>query len=143
MPSLNIAPSSITSKHYKAVIFDLGDVLFTWSLSSQQYLPAKTLGSILRSVHWMEYEKGNYAKDEVYSLVAQKLSVPAVDVKRSSENARNTLQSNLRILEVVQELKESGLAIYAMSNISAPDWKFVSAKFTAEKWALFDHIFTS
>ena len=140
--SLDIALNSITgtSKHYTAVI--LGDVLST-SLSSPQSLPAKTLGSILRSVHWLEYEKGNLTKDEAYSLVAQKFSVPTVDIKSSCEAARNTLQTNPKILEAIRELKESGLAIYAMSNISAPDWEFVSAKCTAEEWALFDHIFTS
>ena len=145
MGSIDIAPDSITSKHYTAVIFDLGDVLFSWSLpeSSPQSLPAKTLGSILRSVEWMEYEKGNLTEDEVYSLIAQKYSVSPVDVKRSFEDARNTLEINRKILEVVRELKESGLAVYAMSNISAPDWKFVSAKCTAEEWALFDYIFTS
>ena len=143
MGSLDIAPNSITSKHYTAVIFDLGDVLFTWSLSSPQSLPAKTLGSILRSVHWMEYEKGNLTEDEAYSLIAQKFGVPAVDIKRSFEDARNTLQGNPKILDVIRELKESGLAVYAMSNISAPDWKFVSAKSTAVDWTLFDRIFTS
>jgi FMN phosphatase YigB (HAD superfamily) len=143
MGSVDIAPSSITSKHYTAVIFDLDDVLFTWSLSSPQSLPAKTLGSILRSVYWMEYEKGNLTEDEAYTLVAQKFSVSPVDVKRSFEDTRNTLQTNPKILDVVRELKQSGLAVYAMSNISAPDWKFVSAKCTAEEWALFDYIFTS
>ena len=145
MGSLDISPRSFTTKRYTAVIFDLGDVLFTWSLSSPspQSLPAKTLGSILRSVHWMEYEKGNLTEDEAYSLIAQKFSVPVVDIKRSFEDAQNTLQANPKILEVVRELKESGLAVYAMSNISAPDWKFVSAKCTTEEWTLFDHIFTS
>ena len=145
MGSLDIAPNSITatSKHYTAVIFDLGDVLFTWSLSSPQSLPAKTLRDILCSEHWLEYEKGNLSEDETYSLVAQQFSVRAIDVKSSCEAARNTLQSNPKILEVIRELKESGLAVYAMSNISAPDWKVVSGKCTAEEWALFDHIFTS
>ena len=145
MGSLDITLNSITgtSKHYTAVIFDLGDVLFTWSLSSPQSLPAKTLGSILRSVHWLEYEKGNLTEDETYSLVAQKFSVSAIDIKSSCDAARNTLQSNPKIFEVIRELKESGLAVYAMSNISAPDWKFVSAMCTAEEWALFDDIFTS
>ena len=145
MPSLDIALNSITgtSNHYTAVIFDFGDVLFTWSLSSSQSLPAKTIGSILRSVHWQEYEKGNLTEDETYSLVAQSFNVSAVDVKSSFEAARNTLQCNQKILEVIREIKESGLAVYAMSNISAPDWKFLSTKCTAEEWALFDNIFTS
>jgi FMN phosphatase YigB (HAD superfamily) len=139
----NITPNSFTSRHYTTVIFDLGDVLFTWSLSPSLSLPAKTLSSILRSVHWLEYEKGNLTEDEAYSLVAQKFSVPAVDIKSSLEAARNTLQINPKIIEVIRELKQSGLALYAMSNISAPDWEFVSTKCTAEEWALFDHIFTS
>ena len=145
MGSLDITLNSITgtSKHYTAVIFDLGEVLFTWSLSSPQSLSAKTLGNILRTDHWLEYEKGNLTEDETYSLVAQKFSVSAVDVKSSFDAARNTLQSNPKIFEVIRELKESGLAVYAMSNISAPDWKFVSATCTAEEWALFDDIFTS
>ena len=139
----NVTPNSVTSKHYTTVIFDLGDVLFTWSFSHSQSLPAKTLGSVLRSVHWLEYEKGNLTEDEAYSLVAQKFSVPAVDIKSSFEAARNTLQINSKIIKVIRELKESGLAVYAMSNISAADWEFVSAKCTAEEWALFDRIFTS
>jgi hypothetical protein len=88
----------ISSKCYTAVIFDLGDVLFTWSPDSpSQSLPAKTLRSILRSVHWLEYEKGNLTEDEAYSLFAKKFSVPAVDIKSSFEAARNTLQINPRI----------------------------------------------
>ncbi|KAF8812869.1 HAD-like protein [Phlegmacium glaucopus] len=132
------------SKRYTTVIFDLGDVLFTWSLSaSKSILPAKTLGSILRSVHWFEYEKGNLTEDEVYSLVAQEFSVSAIDVKSTLEAARSTLQSDPKILEIIRELKESGLSVYAMSNISAPDWELLSAKATPEEWALFDYIFTS
>ena len=145
MGSLDIIPYSITGtlKQYNAVIFDLGDVLFTWSLSSPQSLPVKTLRNILCSVHWLEYEKGNLTEDETYYLVAQEFGVLADDVRSSCEAARNTLQSNPKILEVIRELKESGLAVYAMSNISAPDWKFLSAKCTVEEWALFDYIFTS
>ena len=136
--------NSTTSKHYAAVIFDLGDVLLTWSFpASNSILPAKTLGSILRSVHWIEYEKGNLTEDEVYFLAAQKFGVSAVDVKSSFEAARTSLQSNPKILEVIRHLKESGLAIYAMSNMSAPDWEFVSTKIAPKEWALFDQIFIS
>ena len=131
------------SGYYKAVIFDLGDVLITWSTSPLASLPAKTLRSIIRSVHWFEYEKGNLTEDEVYSLVAQEFSVSFIDVKNSFEAARRTLQSNSTFLEVVRELKESGLAIYAMSNVSAPDWGFVFATFTPEQRAFFDQTFTS
>jgi hypothetical protein len=47
------------------------------------------------------------------------------------------------MLEVIRDLKETGLTIYAMSNISAPDWEVLGTKATAEEWALFDQTFTS
>jgi hypothetical protein len=43
------------------------------------------------------------------------------------------------MLEVIRELREAGLAIFAMSNISAPDWEVLTTKATVEEWALFDH----
>ena len=141
MDVLNI---STRSKDYTAVIFDLGDVLLTWSPSAPKSpLPAKVLKNILRSFHWFEYEKGNLEEPEVYSLVAQEFNVAAADVENAFHAARDSLQTNKKILEVIRELREAGLAIYAMSNISAPDWEMLTTKATAEEWALFDHTFTS
>ena len=132
------------SRHYTAVVFDLGDVLFTWSSSTPKSpLPSKTIKSILRSFHWFEYEKGNLTEEEAYSLVAEEFRVAAADVKAAFEAARDSLQSNPKLLDVIQELRESGLAIYAMSNISAPDWAVLSTKATPQEWALFDRVFTS
>ena len=132
------------SKHYTAVVFDLGDVLFTWSSSTPKSpLPSKTIKNILRSVHWNEYEKGNLTEEEVYSLVAQEFRVAAADVKGAFDAARDSLQSNPKLLDVIRELRESDIAIYAMSNISAPDWEVLSTKATPQEWALFDHVFTS
>ena len=142
MSKLNISHNS--SKRYTTVIFDLGDVLFTWSASTPKSpLPGKTLRNILRSFHWFEYEKGNLTEEEAYSIVAQEFSVAAADVKGAFEAARDSLQSNPKLLEVIRTIKESGLNIYAMSNISAPDWAVLSGKATPEQWALFDHAFTS
>ena len=137
--------SSLTkSKRYTAVVFDLGDVLFTWSSSTPKSpLPSSILKNILRSFHWFEYEKGNMTEEEVYSLVAEEFRVAAADVKGAFDAARDSLKSNPKLLDVIQELRESGLAIYAMSNISAPDWAVLSTKATPQEWALFDHVFTS
>ena len=132
------------SKSSTAVIFDLGDVLFTWSPSTPKSpLPAKVLRNILHSYHWFEYETGNLGEQEVYTLVAQEFKVSTPDVKAAFEAARDSLQSNPKMLEIIRELRRAGLAIYAMSNISAPDWEVLSTKATPEEWALFDHTFTS
>ena len=140
----NNSRSSTQSKHYTAVVFDLGDVLFAWSSSTPKSpLPSNTIKNILRSFHWFEYEKGNLTEKEVYSRVAQEFRVDAADVKGGFEAARDSLKSNRKLLDVIQELRESGLAIYAMSNISAPDWAVLSTKATPQEWALFDQVFTS
>jgi len=144
MCQLDITPNLSKSKCYTTVIFDLGDVLFTWSASTPKSpLPAKTLQKILSSFHWFEYEKGNLTEDEAYSIVAQEFSIAAADVKGAFEAARDSLQSNPKLLEIIWGLRESGLNIYAMSNISAPDWAVLSTKATPVEWALFDHTFTS
>ena len=125
-----------SSKRYTTVIFDLGDVLFTWAPSAPKSpLPAKLLRNILRSFHWFEYEKG--------SLVAHEFNVAPSNVEQAFQAARDSLKSNPKMLEVIRELREAGLAIYAMSNISAPDWEVLTTKATVEEWALFDHTFTS
>ena len=140
----NITRSLTKSKHYTAIVFDLGDVLFTWSSSTPKSpLPSNTLKNILRSYHWFEYEKGNLTEEQVYSLVAQEFSVAASDVKGAFEAARHSLKSNPELLDVIQELRDSGLSIYAMSNISAPDWAVLSTKATPKEWAFFDRVFTS
>ena len=137
----NIYPSS---KQYTAVIFDLGDVLFTWAPSTPKSpLPSKVLRNILRSFHWFEYEKGNLEEHEVYTLVAHEFNASPSDVENALQAARDSLKSNPKLLEVIRELREAGLTIYAMSNISAPDWQMLTTKATVEEWALFDHIFTS
>ncbi|KAG6845464.1 hypothetical protein H0H87_008824 [Tephrocybe sp. NHM501043] len=133
-----------TSGPYTTAIFDLGDVLFTWSPSTPKSpLPAKALRNILRSSHWFEYEKGNIAEAEAYSRVAQEFQVDPAAVKNAFQAARDSLQSNSKMIEVIRELRGSGISVYAMSNISAPDWEVLKTKMSPADWALFDRVFTS
>ena len=133
-----------SSKRFTAVIFDLADVIFTWTPSTPKSpLPAKVLRNIIRSFHWFEYEKGNLEEHEVYSLVAQEFNVAPGDVESAFQAARNSLRNNPKMFEVIRDLRKAGLAIYAMSNISAPDWEVLTTKATVEEWGLFDHTFTS
>ncbi|KAG5350211.1 hypothetical protein C0989_012190 [Termitomyces sp. Mn162] len=143
MTPTDVHNTSSHSSLYTAIIFDLGDVLFTWSLSSNPPLPEKLLRRILSCSHWFEYEKGNINEAEVYSRVAKDFLVDPAAVKDTLQVAQDSLQSNTKMLEVIQELKEAGLMIYAMSNISAPSWEILERKATPSQWALFDHVFTS
>ncbi|KAF9532637.1 HAD-like protein [Crepidotus variabilis] len=139
-----MTPQLKNASRYTNIIFDLGDVLFTWSASAPRSpVPADIILKILRSFHWMEYEKGNLEEAEVYSLVAKEFSVTSEDVKAAFQAARDSLQANPQMLDVIRQLKEAGLKIYAMSNISAPDWAVLSTKAADEDWELFSRTFTS
>ena len=129
---------------FSTVIFDLGDVLFTWSASTPQSpLPPKVTKGILRSAHWFEYEKGNLSEDQAYAAAAEEFGVQESDVKGGFIAARNSLQSDPTMLKLIREIESTGRTIYAMSNISAPDWEFLRTRATPSEWALFDRVFTS
>jgi len=70
--------------------------------------------------------------------------VPVEEVRRAFQDARNSLQANNNFIHLIRELKaqsHGGLRIYAMSNISLPDWEVLRTKFA--DWSIFDAVFTS
>ncbi|KAG6884533.1 hypothetical protein C0992_006121 [Termitomyces sp. T32_za158] len=134
---------SSNSGFYDAIIFDLGGVLFTWSSSPESPLSANVVARILSSSLWYEYEKGNLDEAKIYSLIAKQFAVEPADVKKTFQIMSSSLQSNKKVLEVIRELKGTGLSIYAMSNVSAPDWEILKTKATQAELDLFDHTFTS
>ena len=128
----------------KGIIFDLGDVLFTWSPDTTTSLPAKTIQSIVSSAIWFEYEIGRIKQDACYQRVAQHLSIAASEVAEAFSQARNSLQPNHTMLSFVHELKEASqgaVKVYAMSNISKEDYTVLSTKMP--DWSVFDRVFTS
>ena len=126
------------------IIFDLSDVLFTWSANTNTSISPQTLHSILRSSTWFEYEKGNLDEEEAYSLVAAEFSLDVSEVGAAFHAARNSLQSDPSMVNLLHELKQnSDIQLFAMSNISAPDWEVLRHKGGPEDWALFEHVFTS
>lgn len=126
-----------------AFIFDLGDVLFTWFPSPMSDVPPETLHNILRTSSWFEYERGRLTETEVYAKSAHQFDIRAASVKNAFELARDSLRSDPVMLDTIRALKASGCRVYAMSNISAPDWEVLRTKASPEEWALFDKVFIS
>ncbi|KAK7060596.1 hypothetical protein VNI00_001362 [Paramarasmius palmivorus] len=123
------------------LFFDLGDVLFTWSPSTQlPSVPPKTLRKILESATWFEYEKGRISEDACYATVAAEFSISPDHVREAFQAARDTLTSRPFMVDLIRQLKP-GRKVYAMSNISAPDWLVLSKK--NADWSIFDDVFTS
>ena len=104
----------------------------------------KMLKKILRSATWFEFEKGNLSEQEAYDTVASEMGVQSNDVRVAFQAARDSLQSNPQLVALVRELKEQhGIRVFAMSNISAPDFAVLHDKAASEELALFERIFTS
>ncbi|KAJ3800992.1 HAD-like domain-containing protein [Lentinula aff. detonsa] len=132
--------SSSSSIKYDTIIFDLGDVLFTWSPSTKTSVSPKTLRSILQTTTWFQYEKGEISEEECYASVALEMALSPSEVRDAFQHARETLVSRPFMVDLIRQLKP-GRKIYAMSNISTEDFDFLRTK--SSDIDLFDHCFTS
>ncbi|KAL1662218.1 HAD-like domain-containing protein [Schizophyllum commune] len=124
-----------------ALIFDLGDVLFTWNAPPSTAVPPKTLHAILDTPSWHDYERGRLTEREAYAAAASELGLDAADVAAAFQGARDSLTSRQSMVTLIRDLKRDGRRVYAMSNISAPDWEVLRTKST--DWDIFDRVFTS
>ncbi|KAH0830332.1 HAD-like protein [Lanmaoa asiatica] len=139
-------PLTTHDRQIDNVVFDLGDVLFTWSADTSTSISPETLHSILRSATWFEYEKGNLDEEEAYRLVAAEFSLDASEVSSAFRAARDTIQTDPSMVNFLHKLRlgeNSDIRLFAMSNISAPDWEVLRHKVRPEDWALFERVFTS
>ncbi|OJD30851.1 had-like protein [Diplodia corticola] len=127
----------------KTIIFDIGDVLCSW-------VPPKTLGispklfKEFRDSHtWYDYDCGKISEDECFARLAAQGGVSTTDVAAAFELARNSLVQNDGVVTAIRGLRAAHphLRVYAMSNISRPDWEMLRRK--PFGWDIFDCIFTS
>ncbi|KAI1809566.1 Haloacid dehalogenase-like hydrolase-domain-containing protein [Poronia punctata] len=130
-----------------AIIFDLGEVVFSWSSSTTPKLPKPILRSIMKSATWATYERGQITRQHCFELVARQLSVSVEDVSLSFAQVRQTLNVNPGVLSFLQDMKKqqkqknkNKTKIYAMSNIGREDFADIAQSMD---WTLFQHVFTS
>ncbi|KAJ5652725.1 Haloacid dehalogenase-like hydrolase-domain-containing protein [Penicillium longicatenatum] len=121
---------------YRVLIFDIGDVLFTWSPSTKTGISRKTSKSILSLGIWYEYEQGRLSEAECYKK--------ASEVKEAFSQARDSLKVDHTVSSMIRNIRDhSGFKrqIYAMSNISKPDYDVLRTKVADRD--VFDNVFTS
>ncbi|KAF8502428.1 HAD-like protein [Hysterangium stoloniferum] len=128
----------------KAVIFDLGDVLFSWSPKTKTSIPPKVFLQILRSPTWFEYECGRYLDKECYSLIGEEFSIDPEEIAAAFQQARDSMESDEQLVSLIHELRciNPETRFYAMSNISLPDYQYLRATKHVD-WSIFDRVFTS
>lgn len=126
------------------IIFDLGDVLFTWSPSVHPSpVSPETFKAILRSASWLKYEQGKLSRGETYSLVSKQFEVSPSDLDSAFRVARQSLTVCSELLSQIREFRAMGLKIYAMSNIAGPEWEILKTSLSPSDWSLFDQVFIS
>jgi FMN phosphatase YigB (HAD superfamily) len=126
------------------LIFDIGDVLFSWSPDTSTSITPLQLKAILRSTVWHAYECGRLQETECYDRIALQFALDPEQVRRAFQDARDSLKPDNQFLAFVRKLQaESGgqLRIFAMSNISAPDYDVLRLK--QADWSIFERVFTS
>ncbi|RDB17364.1 hypothetical protein Hypma_001818 [Hypsizygus marmoreus] len=132
------------TQQYTAIIFDLGDVLFKWSPETKTSISARKLRDILNSPIWFEYERGHLSENDCYAQVGTDFDIEPEEIRRALEQARESLHADHELIALIRELKagaDGQLKVFAMSNISVPDWEILRTK--PADWGIFDRIFTS
>ncbi|KAF2867149.1 HAD-like domain-containing protein [Massariosphaeria phaeospora] len=130
----------MSSPLLKAVIFDLGDVLFNWSADTKTAISAPTLRKILQSPAWFEYECGRLGRKNCYREVGRQFGVVVDEVAEAFLQARASLKANGALVSLIRGLKKDAVKVYAMSNVAKEDFAVLADKMD---WALFDRVFTS
>ncbi|KAL8830144.1 MAG: hypothetical protein Q9191_001605 [Dirinaria sp. TL-2023a] len=127
----------------KAVIFDLGDVPFTWSPCTRTKIPAEMMRDILASSIWKKYECGLAEQESCYDYIAKHFGVSSFEVAEAFDQARESLEPNDAMISFIHDLKNryrEAIRVYAMSNVSKEEFAVLSSKLTA--WSVFDQVFT-
>ncbi|GME58528.1 putative had-like protein [Neofusicoccum parvum] len=127
----------------KTIIFDIGDVLCSWVPPTTLSINPKLLKEFRNSPTWYEYNCGRIGQDECFAQLATQGGVSATDVTSAFQLARDSQAQNDGVVAAIRELRAAhpDLRVYAMSNISAPDWEILRNK--AFDWDIFDRVFTS
>ena len=102
------------------------------------------LKSLLSSTVWREYERGRVSEDECYRLIAEKFTLDEGEFRQAILGVRESLNPDDAFIRFVRELQSEangGLRIFAMSNISAPDYVVTRGKLA--DWSVFERVFTS
>ncbi|KAG6871630.1 hypothetical protein C0995_002242 [Termitomyces sp. Mi166 len=130
------------SRQFTAIIFDLGYVFFKWFPNTKTGIPAQTLRGILSSPTWFDYERGRLSESDFYAKVTEDFMLEPDQIVQAFRQARNFVQADNELIVLIRELKaqSSELRVFAMSNISLPDYEVLRTK--VADWSIFDQVFT-
>lgn len=99
---------------------------------------------MLHSPTWALYECARISQEECYRTLGEQYSISQSEIAVALQDACDSLVANDEFIEFILTLKEEAtepLRVYAMSNISQPDYEELRRK--PARWDVFDEVFTS
>lgn len=125
----------------QAVVFDMGDVLFTWNPKAKTTITPENIRSITSSPLWHDFERGLVTATECYHGRGSALGLCPDAIASTFQQTTASLTPHQTMTALVRELKSRGLAVYMMTNIPRVDYDALRAM--EYVWELFDGIFAS
>lgn len=103
-----------------------------------------SLGRVLSSSIWMDYERGQITEKECFLQVAELFGFQLHELEELVHKLRQTLTYDAEMLSVFRAIKENfGVEIALVTNISGPEYRALRGRWDDNFWSIFDHIFTS
>jgi epoxide hydrolase-like predicted phosphatase len=128
--------------NYQTIIFDMGEVLFSWTPDDQPSVPLSTLASMIRCDLWSDFERGEVSADECYQQLSEQFSISAAEIAAAFSMATAALKPNEQMTALVQDIKRHTHAlVLMMTNIPRQD--FDKLRETEYIWHCFDGVFAS
>lgn len=128
------------------ILVDLGGIFVHPPLGHQLTAGESSisLGRVLSSSFWMDYEIGKIGEDECFAQVAGLYGFREESLRAIVSNLRETLTYDENMLSIFKELKQTpGVTIALVSNISEPEYQALRRRWDNSFWSTFDYIFTS
>jgi len=120
----------------KAVIFDFGGVVFK---NVMKYIYAKTSEKFGMDVLTVrkeskplldEWERNRISSEEFWKLLALKLKISGAESLQNlwHKTFEENLTPNEKVLQIIEQLKERGLKVAVLSNVSEPFGEYHKSK---------------
>jgi FMN phosphatase YigB (HAD superfamily) len=131
------------TQSYQAIIFDMGEVLFSWTPTDHPSVPLSTLASMIRSDLWNDFERGQVSAEQCYQQLGDQFSINPTEIAAAFRSASAALMPNDQMTALVQDIKRhcTGTSVVMMTNIPRPDFETLRER--EYIWESFDWVFAS
>jgi putative hydrolase of the HAD superfamily len=118
------------------IVFDFGRVIFYWkpdeliaSVFSDPVVQDRVSKAVFNHPEWVETDRGTMSFEEMSRRSALRLGVPVAQVAHLINQVPSALVPIPETIEIIQELKARGHALYALSNMGEVSMKHLEESY--------------